>query len=340
MPIDNKRNPGASVTLRDVADAAGVSKSTVSRILDERLPRSDSASATRVRQVAAELGYVRDISAANLRRGKTSTIGVLVPSLAETVMGTFYEALVKACQKFGQFAIVATTNEDAAAERHAVNSLLARGVDGLILTTARIGDVVPSEIKAKGVPYVLALRTNGKGPASLGDDELGGYLATRHLLDLGHRRIAIIAGRTYASSSVGRQRGYERAMSEAGFQPLDDWLVNTGFDFDDGAAAAAKLYGGAHRPTAIFAVNDNLAIGAMSWLEAHGLSVPADVSVVGYNDIPVVRHLAPPMTSVRVPFDHIASSAVELLQLTLAEAENEIRIASPTLIPRGSTSRL
>lgn len=330
----------SGVTLLDVAAAAGVSKSTVSRILDERLPRSDSAAAKRVRQVALELGYVRDISAANLRRGRTSTVGVLVPTLTETVMGTLYEALARACQKIGQFAIVATTNEEPEAERRAANSLLARGVDGLILTTARVGDEFPNELKERNVPYVLALRTNGHGSASLGDDELGGYLATRHLLDLGHRRIAIIAGHSFASSSVARQKGYCRAMEEAGMEFDQDWLVRSGFDFDAGAKAASGLLVCPKRPTAIFAVNDNLAIGAMSWLMAHGISIPDDMSIVGYNDIPIVRHLVPPLTSVRVPFDQIASSAVELLQSAIAGAKEEVRVATPTLIPRRSTSRI
>jgi LacI family transcriptional regulator len=330
---------GSRVTLHDVAAAAGVSKSTVSRILDERLPQSDSQSAQRVREVATALGYVRDVSAANLRRGTTSTIGVLVPKLTDTVMAMIYESLADACQKAGQFAIVATTNDEPNADRRAVDSLLARGVDGLILTTARMGDRFTEELRTRNVPYVLVLRTNEDGPASVGDDELGGYLATRHLLDLGHRKIAMITGRPYASSAAGRQRGYRRALQEASLEIEGEWLVASGFEIEAGAEAAAKLWSSARRPTAIFAVNDNTAVGAMSWLIDHGVQIPGDISIVGYNDIPIVKHLVPSLTTVRVPFDQIASSAVELLQTAIIGSTKEVRVATPSLIPRLSTAR-
>ena len=147
------------VTVHDVAAAAGVSKSTVSRILDERLPRSESDTAKRVRQVAEELGYMRDVAAASLRRGKTSTIGVVVPRLTDTVMAMLYEAIAHACVRAGQFAIVATTDDEPEAGRAAAQSLLQRGVDGLILSTARLDDDFPEELSARGVPFVLALRT-------------------------------------------------------------------------------------------------------------------------------------------------------------------------------------
>jgi len=336
---DGEHEKASRITLYDVAAAAGVSKSTVSRILDERLPRSESPTAKRVRKVAAELGYVRDVSAANLRRGTTSTIGVIVPQLTDTVMAMIYEALARACQRAGQLAIVATTDEKPEAEQRAAETLLRRGVDGLVLSSIKVGDPLTRELRERNVPYVLALRTNGDGPASLGDDELGGYLAARHLLDLGHRQIAMIAGRPFASSAVARQVGFRRALSEALVPVNEDWVIETDFDLDAGARAASLLAGLKQRPTAIFAVNDNIAIGAISKLSSLGINAPDDVSVVGYNDIPVVRHLPTPLTTVRVPFDQIATAAVELLNSPGSDGDFEVRIATPTLIPRRSTSR-
>ena len=140
------------VTVHDVAAAAGVSKSTVSRILDERLPRSDSETAKRVRQVAEELGYMRDVAAASLRRGKTSTIGVVVPRLTDTVMAMLYEAIAHACARAGQFAIVATTDDEPEADRAAAQSLLQRGVDGLVLTTARLATTFPRSSRRVACP--------------------------------------------------------------------------------------------------------------------------------------------------------------------------------------------
>lgn len=333
-----KRARRAPVTLHDVAAAAGVSKSTVSRILDERLPRSESDTAQRVRQVAAELGYVRDVSAASLRRGKTMTIGVVVPRLTDTVMAMLYEALAHACRRSGRFAVVATTDDEPSADRAAAEALLHRQVDGLVLSTARIGDDFPKRLAARGVPYVLALRTDGHSLSSVGDDKLGGYLATRHLLDLGHRRIGLIAGPAYASTARGRVEGYRQAMAEAGADVNPAWVVESTFGIDSGAEAAEALMSMSPRPTAVFAVNDNTAIGALSTLEKLGLSVPKDVSLVGYNDIPIVSRLPTPLTSVRVPFDRIAAAALDLLASGPTGEHDRIRVSTPTLIPRRSTA--
>lgn len=334
---DETHDRQGRVTIHDVAAAAGVSKSTVSRILDERLPRSESETARRVRQVAADLGYVRDVSAASLRRGQTNTIGVVVPRLTDTVMAMLYEALAHACARSGRFAIVATTDDEPGADRAAAQTLLQRGVDGLVLSTAREGDDFMQELAARGVPYVLALRSDGRSLASVGDDRLGGYLATRHLLDLGHRRIGIIAGPAYASSSRGRLDGYRQALEEAGLAPDTDLVVGSSFSIDSGTEAAERLMGLAKPPTALFAVNDNTAIGALSALARLGLSVPGDISLVGYNDIPIVSRLPIPLTSVRVPFDQIAAAALDLLTAGPASKHDRVRVAPPTLIPRKST---
>lgn len=327
----------ARVTIHDVAAAAGVSKSTVSRILDERLPRSEGETARRVREVAADLGYIRDVAAASLRRGTSLTIGVVVPRLTDTVMAMLYEALAHACARAGKFAVVATTDDAPQADRAAVQTLLQRGVDGLVLATARDGDDFPDQLAARGVPFVLALRTDGHSLSSVADDQLGGYLATRHLLDLGHRRIGLIAGPAYASSSSRRVAGYRQAMAEAGAGIDPAWITGSAFSIDAGVEAAEALMRLPEPPTALFAVNDNTAIGAMSALRRLDLAIPGDVSLVGYNDVPIVSRLGVPMTTVRVPFDQIAAAALDLLTHGAASATDRIRIATPTLIPRKST---
>lgn len=329
----------ARVTLLDVAEAAGVSKSTVSRILDERLPRSDSETAKRVRQIAAKLGYFRDVSASSLRRGNTMTIGMIVPRLTDTVMAMLYESFSRACSRSGRFVMVATTEDDPRADRVAAQTLLQRGVDGLVMSTARLGDDFPQQLAARGVPCVLTLRTDQRSLSSIADDRLGGYLATRHLLDLGHRRIGLIAGPSYASSSTGRTKGYREAMAEAGIALDPACIVESTFGIDSGADAAEALMRSSPAPTAIFAVNDNTAIGALSTLQRMGLSVPGDVSLVGYNDIPIVSRLPTPLTSVRIPFEQIAGAALDLLDHGAANERDRLRVATPTLIPRQSTAR-
>lgn len=335
---DDRAPRKGRVTILDVATTAKVSKSTVSRVLDERLPRSNSKTAQHVRKVAEELGYIRDVSAASLRRGRTSTIGVIVPRLTDTVMAMLYEALAEACQRTGQFAIVATTGDDPEASHAAVETLLNRGVDGLILSTARSDDTLPAELARRGVKFVLALRTDGESPSSVGDDQLGGYLATRYLIDLGHRRIGLIAGPEHASSARGRVQGYRQAMLEASLTPAPDWIQASTFGIDSGAEAADSLMALPEPPTAIFAVNDNTAIGAMSALLRLGYRVPEDVSLIGYNDIPLVSRLPTPLTSIRVPFDQIAAAALDLLSREEVAHKDRIRVATPTLIPRKSTA--
>ena len=163
------------------------------------------------------------------------------------------------------------------------------------------------------MPFVLALCTDGRLPR-LADDRLGGYLATRHLIDLGHRRIGLIAGPPYASTSRGRIEGYREAMAEAG--AAVDPALGDGLELQHrraGMQEAEALMRLPAPPTAIFAVNDNTAIGAMSALRRRDLAIPGDVSLVGYNDIPIVSCLDTPMTTVRVPFDQIAASALDLL---------------------------
>jgi LacI family transcriptional regulator len=325
------------VTILDVARAAGVSKSTVSRVLDERLPRSTSATAERVRQVAAELGYVRDPLAAGLRRSGTSTVGVIVPRLTDTVMAMLYEEIARASVSRGLFAIVATTEDDPDAERLAVQSLLRRRVDGLILTTARLDAPIGHEDPGRPVPHVLALRTDGVRPSSIGDDRLGAHLATRHLIDLGHRRIGLVGGPGYASSARHRQAGYRTALAESGV-PIDESLsTGDAFSIEAGEIAGRNLLDRPDRPTAIFAVNDNTAIGVMAAAHALGLRIPGDLSLVGYNDIPIVSRLPVPLTTVRVPFQQIATNALELLREAGNGSNPRTLVAQPTLIPREST---
>jgi LacI family transcriptional regulator len=325
------------VTLKDVAEASGVSVSTVSRILDERTPPSKSATAVRVRAIADGLGYRRNSFASSLRRGATATIGVLVPRLTDAVMALMFEAIERAARQRGYFAVVATSGDDPDDERRATETLLDRNVDGVMLATARIDDQLPASLRARGIPHVLVLRTDGTSPSSLGDDEAGGYLAARHLLDLGHRDIGIITGPWFTSSGRDRRTGALRALAEAGVHLADDRVIQVGYGLDHGIDAGKQLLDVARPPTAIFAANDNLAVGVLSVARTLGIAPGPDLSIVGYNDIPLVSRLPVPLTSVHTPFDQIAGSALQLL-LDRPPHGVAVRRTLPTLIPRASTA--
>lgn len=334
-----KRREQPAVTLREVAEASGVSVSTVSRVLDERSSRSNSPTAERVRRVADDLGYRRNVFAAGLRRGATGTIGMLVPRLTDTVMALMYEAFERAARRRGYFAMVATCGDDPDEQRRSLERLLGRNVDGVVLATARLDDAIAASLRDQGTPHVLVLRTDRVSPSSLGDDETGGYLAVRHLIDLGHHDIGVISGPEFTSSGQDRLAGARRALSEAGIAPIEDRMLSGGYGMDDGMVAGRRLLEGPDRPTAVFAANDDLAIGLVSASMSLGLEPGRDLSIVGYNDIPLVSKLSVPLTSVRTPFDQIATTAIEVLNAS-ATPEEPMRRALPTLIPRASAARL
>lgn len=324
------------VTLRDVAERAGVSVSTVSRALDERMPTSKSASAARIREIAQQIGYRRNVFASSLRRGETAMLGVVVPRLTDAVMALMFEAIERASRKRGHYAVVATSGDAPDDERLAVERLLDRNVDGLILANARIDDSLPAMLRSQKVRHSLVLRTDGMSPSSLGDDFQGGYFAVRHLLDLGHRSIAVVTGPDFTSSANDRAAGARAAATEAGVELLSDRVIFAGYGIDSGIESGKRLLETATPPTAIFAANDNLAIG-ISTVAAHaGKTLGRDLSIVGYNDIPLAEKLPVPLTTVRVPFDQIAEAGVELL--FVKDDGNTIRRATPVLIPRKSTA--
>jgi LacI family transcriptional regulator len=338
------REPSAArPTIADVAEAAGVARSTVSRAMNREHRFYRSPSAARIRAVAESLGYEPNPTAANLRRQQTNTIGVLVSRLTDTVMAMLFEEIAAASAARGYHALVATTYDDPSLERENGLAMLASRVDGLILTTATTEGGLCTELVERGIPHVLALRAYGESPAVVGDDVLGGYLATRHLIDLGHREIGLVAGPDHAPTAISRREGYRRALREAGIPEDSEFIYPSSYSMESGEAAAEALLGGPRRPTAVFAVNDNTAFGFTSVIQRAGLRIPRDLSIVGYNDIPLVARLAVPLTTVRVPFREIAGAAVdELLNSVngrppLAASR---RVLAPTLIPRASTSRL
>lgn len=326
-------------TIFDVAKLAGVSKSTVSRVLDGRR-NSGSPHAQRVRQAASELGYQRNIFASGMRRGETNTIGLIVPRLTDTTMAVLYEEISKACQAEHKLAIVATSENSIQAVEQAVDTLLERRVDGLILTTDQAEDPTVAKLRKLGVPHVCALRTEGLSDAALGDDVQGAYLATSHLLELGHRRIALINGPGFASSARGRSAGYCQAHEEAGIEVDASLMRETDFTTASAEHQMGNLLEGQASFSACFAATDNLAVGAISALRGAGRSVPQDVSVVGYNDIPLARYLSPPLSTVRIPFDEIARNCLELLREQVAGAgDTHTRVSEPELVVRDTTQR-
>ena len=328
--------PPVRVTLRDVAEQAGVHVSTVSRVLNRR-GGGAGATAMRVHRIAAELGYRPDPYAASLRTHRTRAFGVLVPALTDLVLATVYDEIEQSASALGYHTFVANTRDDKVEQRRRVDLLLDRRVDGLVLGDARLDDTFVDDLAARAVPFVLVSRRQGDHPSVTCDDTLGGRLAAQHLLGLGHRRLAVVAGEPYASTGHDRTAGFLTACQEHMVEVPTSRVVHSRFDVAGGRQAAEQLLDQPDRPTAIFVVNDFAAVGLMGALRDRGLRAGHDVAVVGYNDVNIAAELPIPLTSVRSPLRTMGARAVTMLVERLeGRSVTSLRLA-PQLIVRASS---
>lgn len=330
-----RQEKSRAATILDVARLAGVGKSSVSRVLNSPTT-SKSPHASRILAAAEELGYRRDIFASGLRRGKTDTIGVIVPRLTDPAMALFYEAVSRQCQKAGKIALVSTSGDDLATANaeNATQKLLDRQVDGIILATDRDGDPTAAHLRELGIAHVCALRSEGQSPSVLADDIGGSYKATSHLLQLGHTALSLVNGPIFTSNSRGRMEGFIEAHRDAGIEPHPDLIVNTDFTVSAAVDNMHRLIDSGIHFTGCVAATDNLAIGVMSALKSQNMSVPSAISVTGFNDIPIAKYLPTPLTTIQVPYDDLAAKAVEMLLDPQAVGDY---LAPTTLVVRDST---
>ena len=325
------------VTLSTVATRAGVHPSTVSRALSDDPVGVSKRTVARVRGIADELGYFRDITGASLRTGRTRMIGVLVPRLTDVVMAQIYESIDDTARAAGYNTVVANTRDDPAVQRMRLEGLLSRRVDGLIVGDLREGDELADHLTAMGVPFVLVMRRVGRHPSVTTDDLEGGRVAAEHFLELVHSVVGVIAGDPLTSTGRERRNGFVGRYAEAGLPVPAQYVMDSAFDVDSGRLAAEKLLSLTPRPTALFAINDFTAIGAIGALRERGLALGRDVAVLGYNDVPVAAQLSVPLSSIRSPLDDMGRLSTEmLLDRIVGGRMSSIRL-SPTLVAREST---
>lgn len=348
-PDPSNRSNGRPPTLREIADQAGVHISTASRVLRQPEPADGwSDSALRVRQVAEELGYQPNLWAASLRTRKTTTIGVVMPRLTDVVVATMFQGIEEAATAAGYSVLLSSPPDDLDAQRKAVEFLVSRQVDGLMLSSIHLpGTDFVDSLPLRSLPILLLNRHVDPAPSSQnsslpfvsGDDRLGGYLAGKHLLDCGYRDLGVIAGPDHASTSRERVAGFRDALTEAGLELPPNRIVASEFEVQGGVDAAATLLSGNTRPDAVFTVSDTIAIGVLGVARDLGLSIPDDLALVGYNDIPVVSQLPVPLTTVRSPARKIGATGLEHL-LALIAGRNVESVKLPVeLIVRASTRK-
>jgi LacI family transcriptional regulator len=330
-------------TLRDVAAMAGVHPATASRALNPGTRGLISArTAERVLRAAEQLGYQPNAVARSLRTSRSSSIGVVVPDLTNPLFPPIVRGIEDALAPHGYVLLIVNTDNDPELEDRLIASLRSRSVDGLILATARLGHPLLRVPAAADIPIVLAnRRTEGLPfPAVTADDASGIQAAVTHLVGLGHRRIAHIAGPQDTSTGLGRLRAFRSAMHEHGL-PVDAGLIRhtSAYLQDEGARALCDLLDAGRPFSAVFAANDMLALGCYDVMAERGIRCPEDLSVVGFNDMPLVDKLQPSLTTVRIPHYEIGWEAGRLMldQLTRGEQQAKAVLMPVSLSVRHST---
>ncbi len=338
------QQPKSKVGIGDIAKALGVHASTVSRALDpEKRKLIGDDVVRRVRAKAEELGYRPDPVAAALRSRRSHLVGVLVPDIANPVFSPIIQGLESELAE-GGFSLILAHASDPPQQIELVSELIARRVDGLVLASVFRGDKALDLCVSQGIPAVQVNRSGLTEQVSsvVPDDMTGMRLAVDHLAGLGHIRIAHIAGPQNLSTGYLRREGFIAAMAAHGISVPEEAIAEAAaMTREAGLIVARQLLDAEPSPSAIVAANDLLALGAYAALAERGLSCPADVSVTGHNDMPLVDLMTPPLTTVRMSHQRMGVEAARLLlrQMSDPDAPTEQIVLSPELIVRGSTAR-
>lgn len=330
--------PRARATIRDVAEHAGVSVATVSKVINQRYGVAAETTA-RVQAVISELGYEASLVAQSLRNHRTNVIGILVADLepfstellkgaADAIRGSGFELVV--------YSAGGGTGDMVGWERRYLSRLNGTLVDGAVLVTPTVVEV------RYGAPVVAVDPHTGptEFPTVDADSLRGARLATEHLLSLGHRRIALLAGREDLQSAKLREQGYREALAGAGVPFVESLVRVGGYDAELARSAAHGLLNDPQRPTAVFAANDITAIATIEVALALGLRVPEDVSVVGFDNIPESALCTPPLTTVSQPIRTMGERAVEMLIRLIRDQPVELThlTLDTELVVRASTA--
>jgi len=335
-----KRN----VSIKDVAAKAKVHPSTVSRVLNPETRSMVSAVvAERVSRIAADMGYARSSLAYGLRTGRTHTVGVVIPDLTNPLFPPIIRQIEHTLADQGYLAIIADSENNQENEMAIVQSLKGRNVDGLILATAHRMDSVVTACSEENIPLVLVNRTIDAHSvtAVINDDSHGIDLAIRHLVELGHESIAYLGGPQDTSTGHDRFLAFKKLKRKGTFKSHNDIILNCkAFTESEGHRGFLAISKKRHKFTAVVAANDLLALGCYDAMQELGLRCPADISITGFNDMPFMNRLSPPLTSLRIPHAEIGRQAANLLIERIKDPDCQIRTVNllPELVVRGSTA--
>jgi LacI family transcriptional regulator len=328
----------SSVTIYDIARVAGVSASTVSRALSGHNQVS-AATRNAILGAAAYLGYRPNVMAQDLARGRSQTVGVLLPDTVSPFWGRLVNGIETELRQY-EYSLLIASAEGSASAAKALDLLVAHHVDGLVVGAC--DDIPDEELLALSgdVPLVAV----GRSLASREDGLIrvqnfeGAYQATQHLIALGHRRIAHVSGPLWHHEARERIEGFRKALEDAGIEPDDELVVEGDFSMQTGLVAVERLLEAGRPFTAVFASSDQMALGANLALYHRGLEVPRDVSLVGFDDQPFAAYNRPPLTTVAQPLFEMGQAAVRSLMGRLQGRPVPLPTFATTLCLRESTA--
>ncbi len=345
------------VTIQEVAALAGTSTSTVSNLLNGRIERMRPETRQRIEVAMEQLGYQANRAARQLKTGQAPIVGLVIPSVANPFWGSFVQAVEEASMARGYQVLLGNGGRDPQLEQRYAEALWGNGVRGMIFGSSPLSLDYILRLVERGLHVVVfdrRLRGSDALPQSRidgvsVDNVLGGYLATKHLLELGHRRIGFISGPLKTSSRLERFEGYRNALIDAGirFDPELFWEGTgyTGIGDVEGAEigreGARALLAGSRPPTGIVTMNDMYALGAYAGVGDAGLRIPQDVSIVGFDDISMAEIANPPLTTMRQPLKDMMAKAVNTLIDRLehvTDAPAQVMTVPTEIVVRQSTS--
>lgn len=306
--------------IKEVANLAGVSVSTVSRVLSGKIPVADETR-ERVLKAVSELNYRPNAIAQGLKGQRIKTIGLIIPNVRSLVFPAAIRGIEDTASKHGYMVVLCNTDEDLETEKIYIDSLRSRLVDGLIFSTARPDHDHIKALYEQGFPLIMLIR-NLEEPidAVVLDNFDGAYQATKYLLEQGLTSVALINGSMEVILYRQRYEGYAKAMEEAGLPLRPELIIHNIYGWEDAYQATVAMLTEGQRPAAIFATNDPKAIGVLRAVKDFGLRVPEDISVVGFDNCDMAPFLDPPLTSVAQPFYDMGVKACERL-IKLIEAK-------------------
>lgn len=305
-----------TISIKDIAKTAGVSHSTVSRALGDS-PLVSAQTKARIQRLAREMGYSPDAQARSLVMGRTQTVGVVVTTIADPFIAEIVQVIERTARDHGYSVILASSDAQPEREIAAVEMLHSKRVDGVVVTSSRIGALYQDYLDRLSVPVVLVnSHSEQRGPYTFSinvDNRHGACLATKHLIELGHRRIAYITGPSDHSDDLDRLVGYREALNQVGIGFDPSLVVSGNGRASGGESALPTLSALANPPTAVFCYNDMTAIGLMRAARQAGLEVPQKLSLVGFDDIPFASYVQPSLTTIAQPKAKMGARALEMV---------------------------